>query len=368
MLGLYLFGIGIIIVLARNCFFKKNTEKNKKCLFVIAFVLLVLLLGCRNAQYDYGSDLNNYYRAFERAIASTNLKKFISENYMEQGYLCLNWIMARFIKWPQFIVFFQAAFCCGLTLRYIYKHSTDMMMSIIGFLSLGLFQIYLTGFRQSMAISICLVAFEKAEEKKFFRFILYVILATMIHQTAIVYLVVYLLTNIRVSKLSIICSLGVIFVVWQFVPEIVQLGNTLFEKEYEGTFVGNSTGGLINVFIGVAIIALMAYRIRSLNRSNLGRGIMYKKDRIDQNAYYPNFRMFHSLFLGTGIYALRYQALILERISYYFIPTMFILLPEVIRKGFAKRDTKILRIAATIGMLFLTYWRSRNTEYIAFWE
>lgn len=365
MLGIYLLGISFILITARGLMFNHGTERDKKGLLILTFLLLVLLMGCRNAQQYYGSDLNNYYRTFERAINSS-LSEYLKGSSMELGYLLLNWLWARVIKWPQFIIFFQAAFCCGITLRYIYKYSTDILLSILGFLSLGLFQFYLTGFRQSIAISICLIAFEMAERKNIFRFLICVFVAMTIHQTAIVFLLAYFLINLKVNKFSVFLDLICIWVVSRFVPRLIELGNKIFDKEYEGTFVGNSTGGFINVFIGGFIIFVMLYQIRKI-----GSKVAIEKDdmaTLTENNYYQNHKMFHVLMLGTGIYFMRYQALVLERVSYYFTPTIFVLLPEVIRKGFISTNRRFLKILFIIGMLFLIYWRLKGSDYIFFWN
>ena len=58
-----------------------------------------------------------------------------------------------------------------------------MFMSILGFMSFGLMQFYLTGFRQSIAIAICLLALEMAEKRKLLSFIVFLALAISIHQT-----------------------------------------------------------------------------------------------------------------------------------------------------------------------------------------
>ena len=43
---------------------KPKDDNARKKFFVVSAIILVVLMGCRNAQINYGSDLNNYYRLY----------------------------------------------------------------------------------------------------------------------------------------------------------------------------------------------------------------------------------------------------------------------------------------------------------------
>ena len=279
---------------------------------------------------------------------------------MEKGYLWLNWLIARVIKWPQFIIFFQSAFCIGVTLRFIYKYSEDVLLSVLGFMSFGLMQFYLTGFRQSFAIAICLIALEFALKKKFIGFILSVLIAASIHQTAIVFVPVYWIVKIGLTKLYALVDLIVIFILSQGVPRIISLGNEVFDKEYQGAFGGNRLGGMINILIGIGVLAVMFYQ-----------SDRYKKPEISEKSINNSIQslsgLFHLTAIGTGVYALRYQALVLERISLYFTQGLFILLPHIINNSFTEDSKKILKPIFVFAMVFLAWWRLHNYSYEVFW-
>jgi transmembrane protein EpsG len=279
---------------------------------------------------------------------------------METGFLLLNWLIARVIKWPQFIIFFQAAFCIGVTLRFIYKYSEDVLLSVLGFMSFGLMQFYLTGFRQSFAIAICLIALEFAFKKKFMGFILSVIIAASIHQTAIVFIPVYWIVKIGLTKLYALVDLIAILILSQIVPRIISLGNEVFDREYQNILEGNNLGGMINILIGTGVLVVMFYQSdRYKNFEISGKGIT--------NSIQPLSGFFHLTTIGIGIYALRYQAQVLERISLYFTPSLFILLPHVINNSFTEDSKKILKPLFVVAMIFLAWWRLHNFGYEVFW-
>lgn len=359
-MGILILGIAIILFLSKELVFRSDSQKSNRDFLIFAGILLIAFFGCRNATIDYGNDLNNYYRLFSQAIDANSFEKFSHNSIMEDGYLWLNWLLSRVVKWPQFIVFFQAAFCIGVTLRFIYKYSEDVLLSVFGFMSFGLMQFYLTGFRQSFAIAICLIALELALKKKFIAYIIVLLVAVSMHQTAIVFLPVYWLAKIGLTKFYTLLDLLIILFLSQRVPYLILLGNEVFDREYQGTSGGNRLGGLINILVGVAIIAVMFYQSNRYKEPNA----MIKSIN-NSNQHLKAF--FHLTAIGTGIYTLRYQAMVLERISLYFTPSLFLLLPHVINETFTEDSKKMLRPLLVFAMTFLAWWRLHNFSYEVFW-
>lgn len=355
-MGTLMLVIVLLILFSRGFIFKEDTKESNRKFLIFAGILLVAFFGCRNASTNFGSDLNNYYRLFERAVKSDSVRSFLNTEVMEDGYVLLNWLIARVIKWPQFIIFFQAAFCIGVTLRFIYKYSDDVLVSLLGFTSLGVMQFYLTGFRQSFAISICLIALEFAFKNRFIPFILTILIAASIHKTAIVFIPVYWIVKRGLNQISGLIDFIAILFLSQIVPRLISFGNKVFDKEYAGKFAGNQLGGIINILIGgIIIIAMMLYQSRKYN-NNFGE---------EFPEYIKGF--FHLTFIGTGVYALRYQALVLERIALYFTPSVFILLPRFINTYFTKESKIIMKSIFVILMVFLAWWRLKDYAYEVFW-
>ena len=347
----------IVFIVARLLFFRPEIEKSDKGFLIFVVVVLTVIFGCRNALVSYGSDLNNYYRCFERAIELSR-EQFFKEDSFEKGYLWLNWILARVIKWPQFILFFQSAFCCGVTCRFIYKHTKDVLFSVLAFMSLGLMQFYSTGFRQAFAISICLIALELAENRKLIGFIITLLIAMSIHQTAIVFAIAHILVNIKTNQLTIIIDLVIGGVLSQVAPRLLEIGNDTFDKDYIMMFSGNKLGGLINILIYLIPILIIIF------------DLYFNKDlRYDQRTEdLLDYRLFHILIIGVSLYVLRYQANVLERISFYFTPVVIVMLPKTLKYAFSENFEKFVRWVFVLGMLFLISWRFKNFDYTPFWQ
>lgn len=358
-MGILMLGAAILLLLSKEICFKENTEESNKKFLIFTGIVLAVIFSCRNAVSNYGNDLNNYYRLFERAIKSDSLKRFLNNEAMEEGYVFLNWLIARVIKWPQFILVFHAVFCIGVTLRFIYSFSDDVLISVLGFMAFGVMQFYLTGFRQSFAIAICLIALELALKKKFIPFVITVFIASTVHQTAIIFIPIYWLVKLKLSKLYVFLDLAAIAVLYKFVPRLIAIGNEVFEREYQGKFGGNRLGGLINLLIGAAVLAVILYY------SNAQGEKVLKAEDSKTGAYINAF--FHMTLIGLGVYALRYQALVLERISLYFTSPLFILAPYAINTAFDKQSRRMLEPVFCAILLFLIWWRFGNISYEVFW-
>lgn len=366
MLGTLILSAVIILIFCENILFNSGSQKDDRRILVLAFIMLLFIFGCRSGYADPGGDVDIYYHYYTEAIECDDLQLYIDSHndWMESGYLLLNWLFARIIPWPQFILFFEAAFCCGITLRFIYKYSDDVLLSLLGFMSLGVMGFYLTGFRQSMAISLCLLALEMADRKKMVTFSILVLIAVSFHGSAIAFMPAYFLIRIRANKVLVIIEIALLAFIGQLIPFIIKLGNEVFERNYVGEFAGNRTGGIINILIGAFIVFIMMYQIEDYNLSgdgipNGGKGIFV----LEEN---DSYKFLYILIMGIGLYVLRYKSLIIERVSFYYLPVLFVLLPDAIKNGIVEKDRQFVRVFCMVGMMLLIYWRLGKSDYAFF--
>lgn len=368
MLGKLIFSIAIILMFFKWMLFNSGSRKDDKRILTAAFIMLVLIMGSRAVESTNSVDVEAYYSTYETAIDDDSLLLFVNFNpSMEKGYLALTWLLAKIIRWPQFILFFEAAFCCGITLRFIYKYSEDVVLSILGFMSLGILGFYMTGFRQSMAISLCLLALEMAERKRLPAFVLLVLLASLLHQTAVVFLPVYFVMNIKVNKFLSLAEGGLLCLIGLGLPFIVNLGNIIFNRDFEMIYEGSKIGGYINIAFEIFIVFAMVYQ---MGGCTLTTGISDERGErtFAADSSFANHKFLYILILGIGLYTMRYQALILERVSFFYTPVVFVLLPGAIQNGFAKKDRMLLKMLLSVGMLFLITWRFGSMDFAPFWN
>ena len=364
MLGKLILLIAVILICCKSFLYNTGSRQDDKKILILAFIMLAFIFGCQDVETTGSGDIKEYYETYEHAIDSNSLFSYIEEEtYMDNGYLVIMWFLSRIIRWRQFILFFEAVFCFGITLRFIYKYSEDVLLSVLGFMAFGTMGFYQTAYRQSMAISLCLLAMEMADKKRWKTFLVLVLIAMSVHQTAIIFLPAYFIIKIRVNKLLVIIGTGMIFLLQLCAPFLFNLGNQLFHRDFSMVYTGNKAGGIINIGIGLFIVFTMTYQ-RGSHKINGNAG---QKDVNATVHLSSNQKFLYLLIMGIGLYSLRYRASIMERISFYFTPLMFIMLPDAIQNGFAEKDRRLLKIFFVAGMLFLISRRFGARDFLPFW-
>lgn len=344
----WLFMIFSIVVL--SLILNSKSEKNKKTYLGIVAIILIFVVGSRNAEINYGSDINNYFRLFQNAILM-DWTQFESISTMEKGYLAISFILAKLIPWGQTIIYAQASFCIITVLYFIYKNTENVQLATIFFICFGPFQFFLTGFRQAIAICIGLLMFEVAKKKKYVKYIILLLIAISIHQTAIVLIPLYFLVNIKNTSFSNIAVIVGSVILTAFSRNFVNLGNEFFDRDYRGVFFGSALGGLIQLFIYATTLLLCLF---------------FSKAKSDDE-HKKNSALIRVLIVGTAVYAMRFEALVLERVSFYFTPAVMPLLSEKVQKMSSSQLFKGIAVVCSVGLFA---WRtiSQYGGYTFFWQ
>lgn len=324
-------------------------EKKKKLIFLgFAFGILVFVLGSRSDLSASSGDIVGYVKWYRRAIALP-LDELLDTHSMEHGYLILNDILAWLVPWDRFILYFQAAFCNGVILWYLYRNVDNIFFAVVVYICVGPWQFFLTAFRQAFAICICLVALELLKKRRFLYDIMGLIaiaLAATIHTTAWVFVVVFIIRQFRVGKGFFIFCLMSALVILLFIDDIVDFGNDVMGRVYEaGQFRGNAFGGLIPILIYIATL-ILCY-------------IVWRYDKSFVEEYSFEIKL---LTFGLCLYALRYNTTVLERISFYFSSVIAVLLPAVLGRQKLMSERKIAT-AISVGLCIALFCYRVTQQY-----
>lgn len=333
-------------------------KKKKNLIFLsISYCVVVFVVGSRSAFLTDSTDLYNYYVCYGRAM-NWSLDELLQHYVMEDGYIILNKILAVLVPWNYFIVYFEAAFCTLVMFWYIYRNADSVFFAVIIYICLGPWQFFLTGFRQAIAICICIIAFELIKKHRIVTDVLAalsILLASTIHSTAIVFFLVYFIRRLRITKQLVIYSTLFTAFMLIFLDDILAFGSNVLGKTYTQSYYGHEFGGLVPILIYLGTL-LINYLIWSWD-----------------NTYFDNSNNrieVLMLIAGLCIYTLRYNSLIMERVSFYFTPVITIVLSNAV----TRQRTKIVRnialavcVAVCIG-LFIYRTTAQYGEYHFFWE
>ena len=290
----------------------KNMQKAKKTFCIIGFISLALLMSLRHPASGIdiigsGGESIGYVGTFKEIAKFSFIKAFTFKvrNY-EQGYTVFVKLLTLISKDPQILIV-----ACGIIQSLclfvlVYKNSKKPLLSTIIYFALPCFTICWSGLRQSIAISITMIAFLMIKEKKPIKFILLVILAWLFHSSAIIFLLAYPLYHLRMSSIWKLTSVVIIPFAYIFKEPLFKAFSVIFKDNAK---IGD-TGALTLFLIFVLIYVFLIFFGNSKNKQLNGCTNLFWLACI--------FQAFSGISQGA------------LRVGYYFIVYAIIAIPEIV--------------------------------------
>lgn len=339
----------VLFLLILKIFMGNLREKRKqKNFLIISGTMIALIMGLRYPDYEVVYDLRLYYDFYNQIINTTSWTEIFLISRFEPGYVILNKLLATIVPWAQFILIFEAVFCVYCVSRFIYKNSEYPFQAILFYICLGTMGFQLTAFRQAFAMSICLLSVEFIKEKKIFRFLLTVLLAMSFHKTALVFFPFYFIANRKPNWKNNLANIIAMVICISFAQIFTNIGNEVFDMQY-GDYIGNQLGGLIPILIYILTI-IPSSIFANESKNNIA---------------------FNMTGIGLTIYLMRYITLALERISFFYAPSIIIQLPNAINSEKNKGTKAIFNFLSIVLAIALFIYRLADADYadyIFFWQ
>ena len=320
-----------------------NVEKENKIFFILTAVVLILVIGLRS-RYLGTTDTDDYASTFEKLSTYTSFGSYFSgvyENgklfiFSEAAFYLFCYLLGKISNNAQILIFITSAINIISALIFIKKNSKNTEVSTIGFICLGALTFSMNGMRQALAMSICLLGYEFVKKKKFILFLLTVILATLFHKTAFIFLIAYFIYNMKWNKINISLLLISLIVFVLYVNKIAVVFDKLVDKNYaEGDSF--TKGGYVTV-----LIYLLCLGITLLNRNILKNDVNIRASFVLST-------------FGLFLYLARYfSTQIYERASYYFFFFILILLSSIVDES---ENKNLMRLIVIILSIFLFAYR-----------
>ena len=319
-----------------------KTQKRNYLIFVGLF--LFVFLGARSSLLG-STDTLNYCNMMRKAIGSGSWRQFYDEDGVETGFQFFTFCLSRIFRGSQFIIFASAFIYVVSICYFIYHNSDDAPLSLTMYITLGMMTFEMQGMRQSIAMSVCLFAYEFAKHKKFMKFLLLVLLAMQFHQTAVVFIIIYFLINLKFTIPNLVLIFMGSFLAVFFAEKIIGVANNVFDMEYNNTV---DEGGTIATLIYLIIIITTFWFNKRLQYNGNATKLLYVA------------------ILGGVCYILRYfGALASERISFYFIFSLLALLPNTL-KSLQIEESSFVRTLVIILSIGLFVYRLQGSDFIPY--
>ncbi len=301
--------------------------------FGIMAVAMILFCGLRT-QYN---DTDNYEYIYN--IIPENIGLF-EDLPLKIGENPLFHLTNRFlVKWgfsTQSFLMFYSAISVWINLWFLRKYSCNIPLSIFLFVALDCYSFNMAAIKQCLAMALAMVAVDRALQKKYLSFALWILIATYYHPYALMYIVVPFLifrpwSLWSILMMTVFAAAGM--VMESMIGTLVDVTDLLGENYDAASFTGEG----VNPF-RVAVVAVPLL-ISFLTRAQIAG----KHDRV-QNLM-VNLAMLNAEIMFVGLFG---TANYFARLANYFLPFQALAMPWLL-SHFEPRSRRLMTWAAIGG-------------------
>jgi hypothetical protein len=317
-----------------------------KYYYIVISLFLILLLTLR---HDYvGADTQNYRWIYDY-LGGTNIQTALS--YIDPSFVMVNKLLAYFHCDFRVLLFVQSLlYICTIT--HLIKNNSEIpALSYFLFMTFG-YYIFATTMRQAIALSLTIIAFEQIKKKKMMLFIMFVILASTFHYSALIFLPAYWFDKFKFNKKTIFLIIALTVFIFALRKHIGLFILGLNKNEYLIT----ETGGYFLLLFYVAFLIL---------------GILYKKNFIIHS--HNNKMLFYFIAATVALIPLAKINPAFFRITNYYAIFIILYIPNLIASIRDKGTKSIIFICMIALGLFYFYYKIpsygiRMHPYIFYWD
>lgn len=329
----YVFLLGFIFIVS---FCSRTCSNPKRRNIFLFYTFVYLYIFCSIRSFDVGRDIPGYIQEYEiTASVSWDNWTYV---YFENGYIALMKIcniIGLSARGFFFVVYAIILFPIYLLIK---KLSPYPLLSVIIFISFQFFIFDLTGLRQAIGMSICMLAYliasEKYTRKRLICFILLVALAATFHKSALIFFLSYIIIRMPLNRRAIIIYCIIALICFSLNIAVVRELTFFFEKK--GDYSEDAKVG----FLGVALCLIVFWAVWTYYHTPA-----QKRKQIRDAA---------NMLLASICFLLLFNGNTLLRATMYYYFPMIIALPMYVD---SLKEQKLRMIAyAGIAAIFLTYF------------
>lgn len=369
---------------------------HKRKWFVFSsFFLLILLAALR--KYTVGIDLGLHYANNHTVIAKLPWSKIIQyyeESTYDLGFVIFVRILGMISENSQIFIIVTSVVVYGINARYIYRHSEDVVLETFLFITSFTMMMYMNIIAQALAISVILIGLDFLAEKKYWKYVVCVLLATTIHTSAIICIVFIPLTTLSNSRKNIIRyillvgigSLCLDRVLSILIKTVFSEFSVYFETDsYHGEGINISANSLfqISMHLIAAIIAVSFLNNNGMFKESALR--LYRRKKTSrfgrrkvpcQIVQLPTSFLMYMSITACVFRIIVYQSYIFSRMGFYFYFFSFSLLARGISKIENSEHRKMILSSIYIYMaaMFFVFYQAAGVKsygvlpYMFFWQ
>lgn len=235
----------------------KDINKRRKIISFVIFIQLLIMMILRSPKMTYDTPV--YLEIFKQvhSISVFDFKNLTNTTTLEIGFSYLNKIISFISLEDQFYILVMSFLTLFLIKKLIDKHSKIVWLSYYLFYSLYFYLSFFSMIRQGLAMALIAVSFIYLFESKKGKFVLTVLVAFLIHKTAIIFLPLIFLSSKKVNSKFYLILLLLSISTWVFSEKIL---NFLFKyggyQNYSYKAVEGEGLNLLIVYVLIFIATL----------------------------------------------------------------------------------------------------------------
>ena len=325
---LFYLGIAAFELIIYLIYNQAQNDKQRKLLFILGCVGLWLFVGLRS-NYT-GADTIGYVRNFQNIV---NIKwDGISEAYTKDYGFYYFVKLIRSVTDSVIAFKLITAFVSLIGVFVLCWNNTKRpVLALYFYVTIGNLFFVMTGMRQAIAMSLCMLAINYVQKRKIIPFVLLVLLAAQFHHSAYIFLPMYFLGTRRVDTLNMLVTIGVTAAAYFSYEKL--LGVVAETLNYEAYGVLNAGNG--GIFFVILLVVLV---LALLTKANWMKEI---KERVIMNTGV----------MCVVIWVFRLISRTAERPSMYWLNAIPVVLSESIDSIEDRQD----RLLVELGSIALTF-------------
>lgn len=330
----------LLSVLFSTFYYGNRNLKNS--LFILGCLSLLFLTAFRDI--SIGADTENYCNNFQYIRKFLSWKEVFAWKW-EPGYVLINKILGLFFENSQALIIALALIILLPLFRRIKKDSLLPCMSLLVFVSIGIWQASTFVYRQWCAIAILTFSYKYIQERRLAPFLLLLFCAMLFHRTAVVFILVYLFYDLKINGFVISLSLMFSVLLGLIGKPILYILNhfaRLPEKEYYN-------GGMnLLLFLWACVIIVYIFAKKEIKK--------------------PVFKQYYiMLLIAAVLQPIVFTFSLWSRVVIYFMLSIIVILPNTFYKILFNKKNRQWTFFLEISLYaFLFVWYSMGglEEYL----
>lgn len=313
--------ISLLIAMFSDYFSKKDKNLNgyvvkEKYLWVLIVIVMAVFVGLREAYNDTFTYINTY------KLESGNFD-FDNRDWSfgdNPGYTLVLIIFKHFNFSHNAYLMFYSLLTYGIYIWFIHKYSTDFSMSMFIFVCM-VFTFPMAAIKQCVAVAFCLIAVDKAINKKWFWFIFWIFIAETFHAYSFMYMLVPMLFFLPWEDKKTYMWIVIFFFIGLLLRPMLGSVLSITDSLGEEYTVEDFSGEGVNPFrLAVSLVPLvLSFILR--NKVTDPKYEMMREDNICMNLSFLNGEIMFVALFGTANY--------FARLANYFYIFPVIALPRL---------------------------------------